>query len=601
MGLRGRNGKLLDGVLAAVSCVLILLPVVAAFLYIYVFGVDMPFGDVWTMVPRFEKLASGTLGFSDLWVQHFEHRIFFPRVAILLLGVPTDFNQIAIMYLTEVCFVGTLIVLLVAFRANIGARLLFFVPISFLVFNLGQYFNMFYGLQVSFAFTQLFSVIALYLIYVATRDGLKKWAFAFAPVSAVVATFSLFGGLFIWPVGFLQLLISPVGKRTKINLLAVWSAVGLAAVVAYFIGWSIPARQEASYTFDNPVLLVRYFLTAFGSPLTWWWRPDLAFVGGLLLAGLLAIVLFVLYRARRIGEFSFWISLIAFALVFLTFLTLGRSGVSVASALQSRYITFTGLGFIGIYAILLKLDSERVSRIATASFVVFLAAILLSVPFSYERGVFKGEQVRKKEEREVRILSKYSLRPDKALNIANRGAEILERDSFVMCKLGYSLFSDPKLRNQNCLPPPFSSLSPIPAPTLYRINSFTGKAVNQQKQPITLPAGQPFIGVTGWAVDVRNEKAAGGVYIKIDDKRFPAFYGRIRAVVAARFGNPDYEFSGFEKTIPVSKLGPGKHELSIIVLTANRKKYYEPAGQKIVFEIVEGGPARGNGTSGSGG
>lgn len=599
--MRGENGKLLGGVFNVVSYALILLPVVAAFVYVYVFGVDMPFGDVWTMVPRFEKLLSGTLGFSDLWVQHFEHRIFFPRIAILLLGVVTDFNQIAIMYLTEVCFVGTLVILLLAFRANIGTRLLFFVPISFLVFNLGQYFNMFYGLQVSFAFTQVFSVLALYLIYVSTRGRLKKWIFAAAPVSAVVATFSLFGGLFIWPVGFLQLLISPAEKRTKINLLTAWSAAGLVAVAAYFFGWSIPERQVASYTFDAPVLLVRYFLTALGSPLTWWWRPDLAFVVGLLLAVLLVIALFVLYRTRRIGEFSFWISLIAFALVFLAFLTLGRSGVGLQSALQSRYVTFTGLGLIGIYAILLKLASERVSRVATASFVVFLVAIVLSVPFSYSQGIAEGEQVQKIEQREVRILSKYGLRPDRFLKLANRGPGIVERDSFVMCKLGYSLFSDQKLREQNCLPPPFSSVSGIPTPTLYEVDTIGGKAVNQQEQPITIPADQPSIGITGWAIDFRNERAAGGVYIKIDDERFPAFYGRGKGRVAARFGNPAYRFSGFEQTIPASKIGPGKHELSIIVLTSNRERYYEPPEQKIVFEIVEDGSTGGNGTSGSDG
>ena len=589
MRMRGKNGKFLGGAFTVVSGVLVFLPVVAAFLYIYFFGVDMPFGDVWVMVPRFDKLSLGTLGFMDLWVQHFEHRIFFPRVAILLLGVVTDFNQVAIMYLTEVCFVVTLVVLLLAFRANVGARLFFFVPVSLMVFNLGQYFNMFYGLQVSFAFTQVFSVISLYLIYVSTRDGLKKWVFAAAPVSGLVATFSLFGGLFVWPVGFLQLLISPVGNRTKRNLLIVWSAAGLVAVAGYFIGWSIPGRQESQYTFTNPVLQARYFLTAFGSPLTWWWLPDFAFVAGLLLFCLLAVALFVVYRSGRIGEFSFWISLVAFAFVFLAFLTLGRSGGGIGTALNSRYVTFTILGIIGLYAILVKLNSERGSRIINASFVVLFAAILLSVPFTYAKGISKAELTQAKEQREVNVLSKYSLRRDRALKVANRRPATVKRDSFIMCKLGYSLFSDPELRKQNCLPPSFSSLSEIPASTLYGVDTVNGKRVGQQEQPIEISAGESSVRITGWAVDVRTEDAAGGVYLKIDNERFPAFYGRARGDVARRFGDPAYRFTGFEQTIPVSEIGPGKHELSVIVVTKGKKRYYQPRDQKLVFEITKDG------------
>ena len=587
MGMRGKDGKFLGG--AVVSGVLVSLPVVAAFLYIYFFGVDMPFGDVWVMVPRFDKLSLGTLGFMDLWVQHFEHRIFFPRVAILLLGVVTDFNQVAIMYLTEICLVVTLVVLLLAFRANIGARLFFFVPVALMVFNLGQYFNMFYGLQVSFAFTQVFSVISLYLIYVSTRDGLKKWVFAAAPVSGMVATFSLFGGLFVWPVGFFQLLISPVENRAKRNLLIAWSAAGLAAVAGYFIGWSLPERQESQYTFTNPILQARYFLTAFGSPLTWWWLPDFAFVAGLLLACILAVALFVVYRSGRIGEFSFWISLVAFAFVFLAFLTLGRSGGGIETALNSRYITFTILGIIGLYAILVKLDSERVSRVITASFVVLFAAILLSVPFSYARGISEGELTQAKEQREVKILSKYSLRRDRALKLANRRPVTVKRDSFVMCKLGYSLFSDPKLQKQNCLPPAFSSLSEIPVSTLYGVGTINGKEMGQSEQPLTIPAGESSVRITGWAADILREDAAGGVYLKIDDERFPVFYGRMRGDVAQRLNDPSYRFTGFERTIPTSEIGPGKHELSVIVLTKGKKRYYQPRDQKLVFEIERDG------------
>jgi hypothetical protein len=43
------------------------LPILASFLYIREFGVNVPFTDTWVMAPLFEKLFSHELGVGDLW------------------------------------------------------------------------------------------------------------------------------------------------------------------------------------------------------------------------------------------------------------------------------------------------------------------------------------------------------------------------------------------------------------------------------------------------------------------------------------------------------------------------------------------------------
>ena len=93
-----------------VAYALILLPVVLGFVLVRLFGVDVPFGDVWTMVPRFNKLSVGALGFQDLWALHWEHRVFFPRILLLLVGIFADFNQVVVMYLIQVLLLITLAV-----------------------------------------------------------------------------------------------------------------------------------------------------------------------------------------------------------------------------------------------------------------------------------------------------------------------------------------------------------------------------------------------------------------------------------------------------------------------------------------------------------
>jgi hypothetical protein len=90
--------------------------------------------------------------------------------------------------------------------------------------------------------------------------------------------------------------------------------------------------------------------------------------------------------------------------------------------------------------------------------------------------------------------------------------------------------------------------------------------------------------LTGWAVDDENESTAGGVYVDVDGKLFPAFYGSDRQDVADSSGVPSYKYSGFERAIPVSEIGAGAHELSIIVLTASKTEYYEP-DDKVTLEV----------------
>ena len=74
------------------------LPVFLCFNFIYRFGVDVPFWDQWELVPFLDLWASGTLSLGDLFSQHNEHRIFFPRLIMLLLAAATGWNSRAEMW-----------------------------------------------------------------------------------------------------------------------------------------------------------------------------------------------------------------------------------------------------------------------------------------------------------------------------------------------------------------------------------------------------------------------------------------------------------------------------------------------------------------------
>ena len=79
--------------------------------------------------------------------------------------------------------------------------------------------------------------------------------------------------------------------------------------------------------------------------------------------------------------------------------------------------------------------------------------------------------------------------------------------------------------------------------------------------------------------------AARTVYLRVDDKLYPTVYRERRGDVANLFGVAAYGRSGFSAGIPVQELGPGRHELSMVV-SENGESYQESA-EKILFETQE--------------
>jgi len=242
---------ILDYAIRFVSCLLILLPAALGVLYVRAFGVSVVYYDAWSVVPLFDKWSSGTLALPDLFDQHLEHRMFFPRIVELLLGGITGYDNVVEMYLIPACLLGTLVVLLLAAWENVGSWLFVLVPIALLVFSFRQYENMLWGFQISFVFAQTFGVLALFLLYVLGRKSFKKLVFAGALGSATVASFSTAQGLLVWSAGLLQLFFSPLEKRTKRVLISLWTLIGLIEWVAYFFDYTTP-RDRPSLPCTTP-------------------------------------------------------------------------------------------------------------------------------------------------------------------------------------------------------------------------------------------------------------------------------------------------------------------------------------------------------------
>ncbi len=432
--------KLRFGVNAWLPYALILLPGALSIAYVHEFGVNVVFRDQWSVVVLFRALSLGELSFGDLWAPHNEHRFLFPHIVMLVLGTATEWNNLAEMYLIQACFFVTLICLLLAFRAEGGPRLILFVPIAFLVFSLRQAQNMLWGFQITFVFAQMFAVLALFLLWLAARGTLRKVAFPAGLLGGTVASFSAIQGLLVWPAGLLLLIVAPSRGRTKALLVAVWSLIGAAEWIIYFVGYERNVASPSSELLALPTAGARFFLSLLGSPL--FPQRGLVLISGAILAGLIVASLFLIWRRRKLGEYSFWLSLLAFSLFTLLATTSGRIGRGSEAATAPKYTTFSIVAVICVYAILVKLGGEERTRLTTTLLVSASVVILSSIPVSYWNGINLGAEIRATREEAAYVLSTYESQPDERLEVIHGRPETVKRRAPILEELGYNVFSE---------------------------------------------------------------------------------------------------------------------------------------------------------------
>jgi hypothetical protein len=319
------------------------------------------FWDEWEMIPLLVKQSAGTLTFSDLFAQHNEHRILFPRVAMLTLGGLTRYNTVAEMFFSWslICMTALLIFHAYQKRFPSSARarfLLTFLPVSILLFSFRQYESILWGFT-NQIYLMTFGVVATFVLLDRSKKA-DSW-FIFSVLSAVVASFSFLVGLAAWPVGLVQLSVS---RRKGDPRMALWCLAGALITMSYFYGFVLALDHAHAVGFVDASV---YFLILIGSPLSYGPLPFGAFAAASFgIVSLLISSLFVAEARRRriLGENRVWLSFILFACMFSGITALGRSGLELAQALSSRYTPITSLGIVGLYFLAISVLENHGSR-----------------------------------------------------------------------------------------------------------------------------------------------------------------------------------------------------------------------------------------------
>lgn len=129
---------------------------------------------------------------------------------------------------------------------------------------------------------------------------------------------------------------------------------------------------------------------------------------------------------------------------------------------------------------------------------------------------------------------------------------------------------------------PSADLLRLASTTRFAIDSLDGDAVPHNAAPI-LVFPKTGVLIRGWAVDTIAQRPAAGVAVSIDGgPAIGAEYGLPRDDATRALGDRAYGYTGFVATIPAEALTPGRHTLTLKIIAADARGYYQPNQQFVI-------------------
>lgn len=339
------------------ALILIASPGIALGILLYLYGVDVPFWDQWSILGLAEAFRLHILTFGELFAQYNEHRLFFPRV--LLLGIDAlahgnvKYELAALWLLAAVVLVNVYRLARLTLQGTAVRFLTGTFLASLLIFSPIQYQNWLWGMQVDMLLPMACLSTALVVLY----SNLGPWVkLAIAGALATVAGYSYLNGLSCWVLLIPAMLQQFKNKPTKVRAASIWIALAVVNLVAYFHDYRfLGSRPEFSDLLAHSELVIISFLGFLGAPLSFGTginEERLAHFIGAVIVLLAALVGLKFIGSRRrpgmIWRCLPWLTIGAYALATALIVTLGRATSSPQRLLESRYTSFSVYLFVAL-------------------------------------------------------------------------------------------------------------------------------------------------------------------------------------------------------------------------------------------------------------
>jgi hypothetical protein len=321
----------------ALIAIAIILPAVFTFYYVYRFGLTIPYYDQWAVVPLLEKMHNHTLTLADLWRQHNEHRLIFPKILMLFLARLSNWNIFLELCANMVIATFTFLLLLSILRSTSEITSFWLkMFISLMIFSMVQWENWSWGWQMQILLSVLGSVIAIW--------AANKWqgrAIGLTTVisGAVLSSYSFNTGLVTWPAVLVLMLLQKKWRRKHIMILLLACIV---TILLYYYNYAkCPSHFFLFFFLEHPLLYARYVLTYLGASLSWTY--SFAPITALVILALISMAIVNIWRfdKQKLRDLAPWLALALYACLAACITGVGRTANGWQQAFVSRYTTFS--------------------------------------------------------------------------------------------------------------------------------------------------------------------------------------------------------------------------------------------------------------------
>ena len=353
LGDASRPRSIANPILRLLVCV----PAVLSAWLVHRYGVDVPFWDEVTIAGLLEALDRNTLILTALFGQHNEHRMVVPRVLQVIVARSIGWDTRILMWLTQVVLLTMLGGCIVLWRRSVTSRapwaLASLALVSFVRFAPAQHQTLVWGCQICFYIPPACLLASVILTSsLRARVGL---ALAAAAALSTAATFSIFPGLFTWPLAA-ALVVMRHGLPTRDTAWkwSLWATCAVGAVGLYFFDYEAPAQSPSVLAaLRRPFLLLSGVAECVGNPLSLDPQPiTSAVVTGTATIGAFIWLVLCLWRRRNDAELvaraAPWVALGSFGFLTAGAIAAGRVGYGLTALLESRYASLTGWALIGV-------------------------------------------------------------------------------------------------------------------------------------------------------------------------------------------------------------------------------------------------------------
>jgi hypothetical protein len=397
----------------------IILPITLVFYFVNKYGFTIPYWDEWEYVILLEKFHSNTLTFTDLWVQHNEHRMFFTNILMLFLANLSDWNILFELYFS-IIFMSLSLYFLISLlddTLNSQGNSILKIVISLLLFSMIQYENWAMGFSVQY-YMAITGVIA-------SIWSINKWqgqmmGLVLAVLASIFANFSFGAGLFVWPAVLFMLIMQ---KKWKLKHILIWILSCIVVVFLYYYNYKFSTTNApVSYSLSHPVIFIRYVLAYLGAPLGYHLSSANIVAAILLIISILSVFDIARLNKNQLKNIIPWLALIIYTIISACIICVGRIIYGPQQALSSRYTTISSLFIISVFvllynSIILNLEKNKIhgnSRAVLLKDLLFIITVVSLFLYTYIDSYLHGAKEMQRRSIEINAAAVHLKDPDNA-------------------------------------------------------------------------------------------------------------------------------------------------------------------------------------------